>query len=82
VELTVSHIVAPLLSLEFLTHSDKSGPVCTGLGFVDLSEMVIEPEFGELEFQSQIILIRLKKSHYIAKKISKSNQLFSGESTR
>ena len=42
----------------------------------------VEPEFGELEFQSQIILIRLKKSHYIAKKISKSNQLFSGESTR
>ena len=36
----------------------------------------VEPEFGELEFQSQIILIRLKKSHYIAKKISKSNSLF------
>ena len=41
----MSHIVAPLLSLEFLTHSDKSGPVCTGLGFVDLSEMVIELVF-------------------------------------
>ena len=39
----------------------------------------VEPEFGELEFQSQIILIRHKHSHYIAKKISKSNQLFSGD---
>lgn len=37
----------------------------------------VEPEFGELEFQSQIILIRFRKSHYIAKKISTSNQLFS-----
>lgn len=39
----------------------------------------VEPEFGELEFQSQIILIRIKHSHYIAKKISKSNQLFSSD---
>ncbi|MCJ8160732.1 OB-fold-containig protein [Acinetobacter zhairhuonensis] len=39
----------------------------------------VEPEFGELVFQSQIILIRIKHSHYIAKKISKSNQLFSSE---
>ena len=37
----------------------------------------VEPEFGELEFQSQIILIRLKKSYYIAQKISQSNTLFS-----
>ncbi|KGT46176.1 OB-fold-containig protein [Acinetobacter sp. HR7] len=37
----------------------------------------VEPEFGELEFQSQIILIRTRKSHYVAKKISKSNRLFS-----
>ncbi|AYA04674.1 DUF1449 family protein [Acinetobacter sp. WCHAc010034] len=36
----------------------------------------VEPEFGELEFQSQIILIRLKKSHYIAKRICASNRLF------
>ncbi|MBO3654009.1 DUF1449 family protein [Acinetobacter bereziniae] len=39
----------------------------------------VEPEFGELEFQSQIILIRFRKSHYIAKKISTSNQLFSSD---
>jgi len=39
----------------------------------------VEPEFGELEFQSQIILIRFRKSHYIAKKISASNNLFSFE---
>lgn len=39
----------------------------------------IEPEFGELEFQSQIILIRFKTSHYVAKNISKSNHLFSSE---
>ncbi|RKG34045.1 OB-fold-containig protein [Acinetobacter tianfuensis] len=37
----------------------------------------VEPEFGELEFQSQVILIRIRKSHYIAKKICQSNQLFS-----
>ena len=36
----------------------------------------VEPEFGELEFQSQIILIRFKRSHYIAKKIARTNQLF------
>ena len=39
----------------------------------------VEPEFGELEFQSQILLIRFRKSHYIAKKISTSNQLFSSD---
>ncbi|ENU59355.1 DUF1449 family protein [Acinetobacter sp. RIT698] len=39
----------------------------------------VEPEFGELEFQSQIILIRFRKSHYIAKKISTSNHLFSSD---
>ena len=44
--------------------------------FGQLHYVRVEPEFGELEFQSQIILIRLKKSHYIAKKISKSNSLF------
>ena len=44
--------------------------------FGQLHYVQVEPEFGELEFQSQIILIRLKKSHYIAKKISKSTSLF------
>ena len=39
----------------------------------------VEPEFGELKFQSQIILIRFRKSHYIAKKISTSNHLFSSD---
>lgn len=39
----------------------------------------VEPEFGELEFQSQIILIRFRKSHYIAKKISTPNSLFSSD---
>jgi hypothetical protein len=39
----------------------------------------VEPEFGELEFQSQIILIRFRKSHYIAKKISTSNHLFTSD---
>lgn len=41
----------------------------------------VEPEFGELEFQAQVILIRQKKSYYIAKKISASNNLFYGESS-
>lgn len=44
--------------------------------FGQLHYVQVEPEFGELEFQSQIILIRLKKSHYIAKKTSKPNSLF------
>ena len=43
--------------------------------FGQLHYVQVEPEFGELEFQSQIILIRFKKSHYIAKKISHSNEL-------
>ncbi|ANF81711.1 hypothetical protein A3K93_05610 [Acinetobacter sp. NCu2D-2] len=44
--------------------------------FGQLHYVQVEPEFGELEFQSQIILVRLRKSHYVAKKISKSNRLF------
>ncbi len=44
--------------------------------FGQLHYVQVEPEFGELEFQSQIILIRLKKSHYIAKRICASNRLF------
>ena len=47
--------------------------------FGQLHYVQVEPEFGELEFQAQIILIRFRKSHYIAKKISKSNELFSLE---
>ncbi|OTG65118.1 OB-fold-containig protein [Acinetobacter silvestris] len=47
--------------------------------FGQLHYVQVEPEFGELEFQSQIILIRFSKSHYIAKNISKSNHLFSSE---
>lgn len=44
--------------------------------FGQLHYVQVEPEFGELEFQSQIILIRLKRSHYVAKKICQANQLF------
>lgn len=44
--------------------------------FGQLHYIQVEPEFGELEVQSQIILIRFRKSHYIAKKISRENQLF------
>lgn len=44
--------------------------------FGQLHYVQVEPEFGELEFQSQIILIRLKKSHYVAKRICASNRLF------
>ncbi|MBI1452494.1 MULTISPECIES: OB-fold-containig protein [Acinetobacter] len=44
--------------------------------FGQLHYVQVEPEFGELEFQSQIILIRLKRSHYVAKKICEANQLF------
>ncbi|TCM61851.1 uncharacterized protein DUF1449 [Acinetobacter calcoaceticus] len=47
--------------------------------FGQLHYVQVEPEFGELEFQSQIILIRFKKSHYIAKKISTSNLLFNSD---
>lgn len=44
--------------------------------FGELHYVQVEPEFGELEFQSHVILIRQRKSHYLAKKIAKSNQLF------
>lgn len=47
--------------------------------FGQLHYVQVEPEFGELEFQSQILLIRFRKSHYIAKKISNSNQLFNSD---
>lgn len=35
----------------------------------------VEPEFGELEQDSQVILIRMKRGHYIAKKIAPSKPL-------
>ncbi|AMW78748.1 hypothetical protein AMD27_07545 [Acinetobacter sp. TGL-Y2] len=47
--------------------------------FGQLHYVQVEPEFGELEFQSQILLIRFKKSHYIAKKIAHTNQLFNAD---
>ncbi|QIO09102.1 OB-fold-containig protein [Acinetobacter lanii] len=47
--------------------------------FGQLHYVQVEPEFGELEFQSQVLLIRFKRSHYIAKKIAHSNQLFCAE---
>ena len=36
----------------------------------------VEPEFGELELHSKVILIHFKQTHYVAKKIAHSNQLF------
>ena len=47
--------------------------------FGQLHYVQVEPEFGELELQSQVLLIRFKQSHYIAKKIAHSNQLFNAE---
>lgn len=44
--------------------------------FGQLHYVQVEPEFGELEFQSQILLIRAKRTHYVAKRIAKTNQLF------
>lgn len=44
--------------------------------FGQLHYIQVEPEFGELEFQTQVIIVRKKKSNYIAKKISKSTDLF------
>ena len=44
--------------------------------FGQLHYIQVEPEFGELEFRSQILIIKQNKSHYIAKAISKSNNLF------
>ncbi|WOE32120.1 MULTISPECIES: OB-fold-containig protein [unclassified Acinetobacter] len=35
----------------------------------------VEPEFGELELQAQILLIKQHKSYYIAKRISRSNHI-------
>lgn len=39
----------------------------------------VEPEFGELEVQSQVILIRFRQTHYIAKRIASSNQPFNSD---
>ncbi len=48
--------------------------------FGQLYYVQVEPEFGELELQSQVLLIRqISDSHYIAKKIAVSNQLFSSD---
>ena len=47
--------------------------------FGQLHYVQVEPEFGELEFQAQIIIVRKKRSHYLAKKISASNNLFSNQ---
>lgn len=44
--------------------------------FGQLHYIQVEPEFGELEFQTQIIIVRKKHSNYIAKKIAKSTDLF------
>lgn len=43
--------------------------------FGQLHYVQVEPEFGELEFQTQIIIVRQKKSHYIAKEIAISTNL-------
>ena len=47
--------------------------------FGQLHYVQVEPEFGELEFQAQVIIVRKKQSHYLAKKISASNNLFSNQ---
>lgn len=44
--------------------------------FGQLHYVQVEPEYGELELYSQVILVRVHKSHYVAKKISVSNDLF------
>ncbi|MEX2958348.1 OB-fold-containig protein [Acinetobacter baumannii] len=44
--------------------------------FGQLHYVQVEPEYGELELYSQVILIKVHKSHYVAKKISVSNDLF------
>jgi len=40
-----------------------------------LHHIQVEPEFGELELSAQVLLIKQQKSHYIAKRIAKLNQL-------
>lgn len=47
--------------------------------FGQIHYVQVEPEFGELEFRSQVILIGSKQTHYIAKKIATSNHLFAPE---
>lgn len=44
--------------------------------FGQLHYIQVEPEFGELELRTEILIIKQNKSHYIAKAISKSNNLF------
>lgn len=40
--------------------------------FGTLHYVTVEPEFGELEVHSAVILIRMKRNHYIAKKVAPS----------
>ena len=48
--------------------------------FGQLYYVQVEPEYGELELQSMVLLISQKSnSYYIAKKISISNKLFTAE---
>lgn len=48
--------------------------------FGQLYYVQVEPEYGELELQSQVLLITQKSnSHYLAKKISTSNKLFTAD---
>ncbi len=37
--------------------------------FGQLHYVQVEPEYGELELYSQVILVKVHKSHYVAKKI-------------
>lgn len=43
--------------------------------FGQLHYIQVEPEFGELELQAQILLVKKYKSYYIAKRISQSNHI-------
>lgn len=50
--------------------------------FGHLHYVPVEPEFGELEIHTAVILIRMKRNHYIGKKVAPSNSLFQNQSPR
>ena len=90
VDLTLAQVIKPKVTH---THSNLVGRLATistgnarpGFSaqarvrdeFGQLYYVQVEPEYGELELQSQVLLIsRKSNSHYLAKKISISNKLF------
>ena len=74
------HLLEPDLLGRLATLSEKSRPSFPAQARVRdqggrLHVVKVEPEFGELDQESQVILMRMKRGHYVAKKIAPSKPL-------